>query len=66
MHGIAILKKDWDIFKKDDEFPITGYLPEYGASIFVKGKRGCTVMLLSWECLDDFNILFDVNLFEEN
>lgn len=65
MHGIATLKKDWDIFKEGDKFAITGYLPEYGASIFTKGIRGCTVMLLAWESLDDFSALFDVHLFEE-
>jgi len=49
-HGLAIIKEDWDIFKKNDVFQITAWLPfEEKIAIWVGGIRGCTVNWLTFD-----------------
>jgi hypothetical protein len=68
-HGIATLHRDWDIFKKGDQFVITAYLQDgtYADdpifAIWVGGMRGCTVNWLTFHWTrKEIDAWFDLEL----
>lgn len=61
-HGIATLRRDWDIFKHGDRFQITAWLPfDEIFGIIPLDKPGPWMALHENE--SDFRNKFDVELF---